>query len=99
MRPITLALLVGLLLAAVALAGLARIRDDQPPTSACTVPGGPYEIQMQLDGDWLPAGGAATQATATACIDASTGSACPTLCGHDPAPQPARRPSDGRRAE
>jgi hypothetical protein len=68
MRHRTLARLVGLLLAAVALAGLARFRDAGPPASACTVPNAPYEIQMQLGGDWLPAGAADTQARAEACI-------------------------------
>jgi hypothetical protein len=77
MRPITRVLLVGLLLAAVALTVLARFRDAEPPGSACMVPGAPYEIQMHLGGDWLPASAADTQAAAKACIDSVDGVSVP----------------------
>jgi hypothetical protein len=71
MRRTVPVLLAGLLLAAVVLAGVARLRAEAPGASACQAPGGAFVIQMQLDGVWLPAGQATTQAAARACIDSA----------------------------
>jgi hypothetical protein len=77
-------LLVGLLLAAATLAGVALVHAEAPGASAYQAPGGSFVIEMQLDGDWLPAGQATTQATTRACIDGAS------------APGPLRLVHDGR---